>query len=488
MTRRKSRPLLPYEILPSPGDRESPTSSSPSDEAVREGIQQQFSSSQSSIQDSQILEDSLQDQMKEEKILAAPNSLALEHNGLLSLSKASPPVTFDQAKAAASTESKAIDTPGFGLLIPPPTPLKTVVHPRVQLTSVRTAAGLVDLTNQPNNTCSTQQALENITYSSNSVSFACLTQSMKRTSSLARLSMSLDGKAQVVTGDFDSPSPPRPQQWLSHCKHPRPVTLQRSKSAIGTSSLPSEGLGEYTLPWPRRTTVGRSRDARTWEFYCDSDARNALSLQAEQEKKGSAIGAIGLIRSRSNKAMIPSMEKHNANPAKQDSVKRKQTVGLNGQKPKLARTTSSVARLQTINNNTRTQVPRSKIYDLKASSKSELLHDPSGDSDKENWEPGRQVSNVRRPRAPKAESFRRILQENSHMPSHSTSLDAVLNREDRTPRRQHCSSEDRSRQEKEDPEVDEEVAAFMGERSVSGKEEDLDCVQNLLSLSQGAWR
>ena len=42
---------------------------------------------------------------------------------------------------------------------------------------------------------------------------------------------------------------------------------------------------------------GRSRGARTWEFYCDSGARNASTEQAEREESGSATAAIEMIRS-----------------------------------------------------------------------------------------------------------------------------------------------------------------------------------------------
>ena len=45
--------------------------------------------------------------------------------------------------------------------------------------------------------------------------------------------------------------------------------------------------------------------------------------------------------------------------------------------------------------------------------------------------------------------------------------------------------------ENNDPEADPELAAFMrsGRKSNSiSEEEELDCIQNLLSLSQGNWR
>lgn len=314
-----------------------------------------------------------------------------------------------------------------------------------------------------------------------------LSHPLKRTSSLIRLSMSLDGKAQVTTDDGGSPSPPRSQP-LPVVISQRPSGLQRSKSAVVQGNPFSPCLDVMPLQVPRRTMTGRSRDARTWEFYCDSDARNALTEQAEQEQSGSAIGAIGLLRSRSHKALSANPNKRNAQASSHEAMKRmKPSVEKSG-KPKLARTASSVGRLQSGNAHVQ-KVGSVLEKGWKPSSQPAPVRASSGDSDKENWEPGTQTSNLRRARAPNTSSQvrRAILKDSAHIPSHCTSLDVLLNQENITPRRQTLKTGGSERSDRE-AEVDEEVAAFMGSSTLPREEEDLNCVQNLLSLSQGAWR
>ena len=309
---------------------------------------------------------------------------------------------------------------------------------------------------------------------------------LRRTSSLLRLSMSFDGKAEVTTGSGNSPSLPRSQFFTSSIDAPsRPVVLQRSKSAVATVDQSSQDGHSFLPLLPRRTMTGRSRDARTWEFYCDSDARNALTAQAEQEQSGSAVGAIGLIRSRSQKSMTPNPNKRNAKVPKPESLKRLKPTSQLVQKPKLARAISSVARLQTVNGNTQIQALKRKDRDVKSSSQTVGYDD--GDSDKENWAPGTQISNVRRMPRPQT-SRRPVLGENAHMPSHSSSLDALMNRENITPRRLCSKKGESNGQVKAGSEVDDEVAGFMSGAKTAREDDDFDCVQNLLSLSQAAWQ
>ena len=229
--------------------------------------------------------------------------------------------------------------------------------------------------------------------------------------------------------------------------------------------------------------TGRSRDARTWEFYCDNDVRDALTEQAEREQSGSAVSAIGLIRSRSNTALASNSNKRNTNVPKPDKSKRSKADETKSQKRKLDRTTSSVARLQTTGGSK--QAFQTAPKKPKSGSQSDLLVDP-GDSDKENWEPGTQTR-VQRRRRPANNTAKRIgnvqsvLKESLHIPSQSTSLDAFLNH-----------SSDLS------PSIDKENAAGQKELEevtdlasggeISREPDDLDCVQNLLSLRQGAWQ
>lgn len=307
-------------------------------------------------------------------------------------------------------------------------------------------------------------------------------QSVERKSSQVRLSLSLDGKAEVTTRTGMTPSPPKSQPVPLSNSTPRVnLGLQRSFSAVEPLKRPVGGA--FQMPYSRRPMAGRSRDARTWEFYCDSDARNALTEQAEREEKGSATAAIGLIRSRSqnNKVMTPNANKRNAHTQKPESTKRLKGDGIKSGKPKLVRATSSFARLQTINGNCMKQRP-AKVggKDPKSSSQPAIYQACEGDSDKENWEPGTQMSNPRRRGPAGLQRVNRILEESLHVPSQSSSLDALMSRQ---------SSAKSSRNEKwnSSSEGDEEVAAFMGE-DAPREEEELDCVQNLLSLSQAAWQ
>lgn len=312
---------------------------------------------------------------------------------------------------------------------------------------------------------------------------------LKRTSSSVRLSMSLDGKAQVVV-DKNTPSPPRvPLASKASGRHFMP--LQRSMSAVDIHNHLDQDIDNRTPLLSRRSTLGRSRDARTWEFYCDSDARNALTVQAEQEQKGSAQGHLRLIRSESVKSNVPPrpLSSHNTHQ-KQDPAKRKPHAGIHAQRPKIARTASSVARLQTVDQNIPKDKSRPSGKPSKSASQQIFFRDPSGDSDKENCEPGTQASNIRRRREPQrtnAGARRGVLQENSRLPSLSSSLGVLLDREN-VPSRQRSTKRKEDCEDKENVELDAEVSAFMSEATMAREEVDLDCVQNLLSLSQAAWR
>lgn len=320
-------------------------------------------------------------------------------------------------------------------------------------------------------------------------------QILKCTSSHVRLSMSLDGKAEVTTRTGNTPSPPRsqPVPTITNAVPRSNAGLQRSYSAFesGNKSVSNLTASDVNaVPYVRRSMTGRSRDSRSWEFYCDSDARNALTEQAEREESGSATAVIGLIRSRSNnsKVMTPNPNKRNAHSQKSDSSKRLKADAHGTGKPKLARAISSVARLQTASSNGQTQ-KATKVAEkkLKGSSQSTTWQEYDGDSDKENWEPGTQSSNPRGRRPRQSHQAARVLEESFSVPSQSSSLDAMMVRGCTKPR--HSATKSSSSNEKENigPEADDEIAAFMGE-SGPREVEDLDCVQNLLSLSQAAWQ
>ena len=292
---------------------------------------------------------------------------------------------------------------------------------------------------------------------------------------MIRLSTTFDGRARVTTGS-ESPSPPK-------IRAPRPITnLQRSQSAVEARRKPDEDSQCPSFRSPKRLMNGRSRDARTWEFYCDNDSRGALTEQAELEQSGSAAGAIGLIRSRSNKILASNPNRRNVNSSKSESMKDTKGEEPKTHKRKLDRTISSVARLQTVNGGKRVVNNKPVPKKPKAGSQTELLEDP-GDSDKENWEPGTQTRIHRRRPANALNATQKshsVLRESRHIPSQPSNDDPFLDTENA----HHQDAQENIPRGQED----EEVASFMGGNDLPREADDLDAVQNLLSLSQGAWK
>ncbi|OAG37521.1 hypothetical protein AYO21_08253 [Fonsecaea monophora] len=269
---------------------------------------------------------------------------------------------------------------------------------------------------------------------------------LRRASSFVRLAMTVDGAVKIRTNNEPTPSPEKPRTAM-------PTTHSRPKAALVRSKSAANGVevfldnAPHSGPKSIGAGFGRSRDARTWEFYCDSKTNDALSTQAEAESAGSAVSAINLIRSNSFKprlqALSPSLSKTNARRA-----------GANEGRPKLSRAQSSLGRLQGL---------ASSIDP--SSGKSKALHghirSPSGDSDKENWAPGTRMSEHPLRRTQTSTCHRPVLQENEDM----TFPDLTSSRK---------RSEERPR-----------IAESPTKEGAKG--EELDCIHGLLSLSQGAW-
>ncbi|KAL8653469.1 MAG: hypothetical protein Q9210_002075 [Variospora velana] len=318
-----------------------------------------------------------------------------------------------------------------------------------------------------------------------------LAANLKRTLSQPRLSTSLHGSVRVATGTSPLPSPPRPQS----------SALQRSHSSVVSRTFAPAG---------HVALFGRSRDSRTWEFYCDRESREELTQAAELETTGSATAAIALMRSsskesKSMRANPAVLNKRNAGPNKRDSSKRPKTdQTFKAAKPKLSRATSSLARLQsstnTASNLTKQKSALSRTELAAATADDEALlkkksfidiYDEGNESDKENWLPGTQLPATPRRRhrdARRGGGSAGVLREASSIPSlSSTSLRSGIN----TGNAGHPANS----KHHEDFENDDEVIRFMGGRGSgsvvvgeSGDEEDLAGVHGLLSLSQGAWR
>ena len=488
MTRRKSRPLLLHESISDQYLDHGYSNIAPSSSlTTAESIQQRSSSSQSSIASSQTTANGLPDtcEVTKEVNEKVESTVAVQEKPLISESTSKTKIAQENGERAAKPIEGSCSPNGnigkaqdhsAALIRSLSQTLPTKRRPGY-LANRRNASFMI------HDDASAAQS-SGISLSQNPEGPS---QGLKRTPSLVRLSLSLDGKAEVTTRTGDTPSPPRSQPTPSDSAMPRSRnSIQRSYSAIESNKQPEPE--SVTVPFPRRPMTGRSRDSRTWEFYCDSDARNALTEQAEREESGSATAAISLIRScsRNKKVMASNPNKRNAHTQKPEVTKRLKAESQKSSKPKLARAVSSIARLQTSNEN----VQRSKndaISHKKSNSGSytDLFRDGDGDSDKENWEPGTQTSNVRRRKPANLQQVSRILEESLRVPSQSTSLDALMHRSHVTA--SSSSRKSSSSEEKENSGPESEIAAFMGE-SVPREVEDLDCVQNLLSLSQASWR
>lgn len=271
-------------------------------------------------------------------------------------------------------------------------------------------------------------------------------KSLRRTSSFMRLAVSADGSVKVRVNDETTPSPPkeRPPPPLAHVNDRRSTTLTRAQSDVSTTFSFRDVGGAM------KGAIGRSRDARTWEFYCDKSARSSLAARAEEAANGSAVGALGLMRSASQKrpkTLAPNRSKQN-HP--QHSGGRSRT------KPNLTRTYSSMARLQGSDG------PSEQDHSKQPKGVHERRSSGS-DSDKENWMPGTRNATQHLRTGLPASQRGAPLQE--HPATDMT--------RDRLPIPLPSAGDQENR-----------PAAIGGKSKV----DDLDCVQGLLSLSQGAWR
>ncbi|MCJ1348981.1 hypothetical protein MMC31_007214 [Peltigera leucophlebia] len=469
MTRRKTLPPLPVEVMSTfPSSQESNVSnlSFNSGLSIDDSSQQSVTSTQTSIHHSQTPPEHLQSDLKtdglEEVVVNAANLIGPNKTGLERAA-----TTLDSNE---SSQGAIRDIPDSGLAS---CGLSRATRSKKP---IDTSPSIVYVTHGPGSAIDHLSGISAVTQDRAEVNAKedqghCVVSIghpslPRRTSSLIRLSTSVDGKAEVV-------SDKEPASLLTDLNlKPRPRgSLQRSQSAVEPNDL---SLGSR-----RGSITGRSRDARTWEFYCDSDARNALTEHAQREQSGSAVGPIGLIRSRNNKAVGKNTSKRNANPSQREPTKRQKPHDPLAEKPKLARSMSSVARLQSVKN--------IQKQDMKGKDKvpAAVLYEDGSDSDKENWEPGTQTSRERRPRRlVNPQIRRRLLEESRNHPSLSSSLGTLMNRESVNPR--HSRPNTSSSHKANTPKIEAEVAEVMCEQPAE-MPEDLDCVQNLLSLSQAAW-
>lgn len=293
------------------------------------------------------------------------------------------------------------------------------------------------------------------------------THTLRKVSSFIRLSMNSEGGAEVVAKNTSSPSPPR-APMLSE------VAYTSTEGAPASLKLPSAATTlapTSTGPPIQRAPSGRSRDSRSWEFWCDRDCRSELEEKAEKDASGSAADAIQLLRSASGRNILGAV------PAKRNSAvgntHASKRLRRDGRGP-LQRSSTSNGRLQGKQNGAFDPAVK-EVPKLEASQSALSVHIPGNDSDKENWSPGSDQQGDGLSVSADGEAMYTA----SHGGRQSNLPEPFHKRRVTT----HKGSID--------PESDTEIAAFMRTGRESDRvsdHEELDCVQGLLSLSQGNWR
>lgn len=308
-----------------------------------------------------------------------------------------------------------------------------------------------------------------------------------------RLSLSFDGEAMVRKEDEMTPSPPKGRNAL------RIAMSSDGKAVIRSENEPSPSKNRAAMFSVRRTKLsglrrsssaifpatpravttekdrnfGRSRDPRNWESFFDTDARSALSTPTSSQTAPNASPS--LFQSRSNRTLSRSISGRQSFVSVHADASRTPISQAMGEKRrKLSRTVSSLGRLETERNRSTNQSSKLSKSLTSKSGKRDLEID-TGDSDKENWIPGTRATPVRRRTASHAP--RPALREANR----NRGLGIISNGKRNRP---FASGT----QGKAPAELSADVSAFMTGGPGGSQEDDLDCVQGLLSLSQGAWR
>lgn len=291
-----------------------------------------------------------------------------------------------------------------------------------------------------------------------------MTPSPPKSRNALRIAMSSDGKA-VIRAE-NEPSPSKNRVAMFSVRRTKMSGLRRSSSAIFPAT-PRAGMTE------KDRVFGRSRDPRNWESFFDTDARSALSTPTSSQTAPNP--SPGLFQSRSQRSLSRTMSaRQNLTSVHADSMRTPISQSMGDKRRKLSRTVSSLGRLETERNKSSNLPSKLSKSMTSKSNKPDLELDP-GDSDKENWVPGTRSSQIRR-------------RTTSHAPR-SVLRDANTNR-----RISAVGNGKRNRpypagtQGKAPTDLSADVSAFMSSGTGGSQEDDLDCVQGLLSLSQGAWR
>jgi hypothetical protein len=279
----------------------------------------------------------------------------------------------------------------------------------------------------------------------------------RTSSSYLRLSLTDDGQAKIVDRGVSSPKKP-----LRDIAPSRPNKgLRRSLSVAG---LDDEHAVQPSAARKVPRVTGRSRDSRTWEFWCDSDARNSLIERAEQENSGSAAEAIGMIRAKTNLVLKTNTTKMNSPITGHTAI----AGPTKKARPPLKKSLTHAGIVSS-------EHKKSTAKKIDDADDFEHLNE---ESDKENYDPDA------RPTTKSAQFIRtpsKVLGENDLVKSQSNSQGVLMARE------RQAKGKTRSKVH-----VDLEISAFMSSTQPNStasppREEDLDCIQGLLSLSQGNW-
>lgn len=282
---------------------------------------------------------------------------------------------------------------------------------------------------------------------------------MNRSTSLqVRLSLSLEGKAELISTDLSPPRSTVSKTSLGTSVKPRRQRgFRRSQSALPFGPIQKSASNAPFVP---RMPSGRSRDSRTWEFCCDPDARDELTKQAENESSGSAVAAINLLRSTNTSTLKTNVGKRNYRAQKPETNR-------HGKRPKLGRSSSSFAVMQ---------------------STGKTLAKSPGDSDKENWMPLEVSGNPRRHPLPATRlqkgTVRRILEE----PRTASKRGSDMSLQTKPGGMPTAAEVEILEDNGSNVEVNQEVEKLLKGEVSPSKKGDLDCIQGLLSLSQGNWR
>ncbi|KAL4778204.1 hypothetical protein BJX76DRAFT_153071 [Aspergillus varians] len=294
-----------------------------------------------------------------------------------------------------------------------------------------------------------------------------------------RISMSADGKAVIRANGEPSPSKNRISMFSA--RKPRLTGLRRSNSAVV--------LGTPRSSLENERSFGRSRDPRNWESFFDTDARSALSTPFSTQSTPNPVSSL---RPNGHRSLTRSLSARNTSlltptsaPTSTHTYENQSTPitqAMREKRRKLSRTVSSLGRLES-GRKALGDKPLPTLKNSKTPEDGDLDLD-GGDSDKENWVPGTRVSHSRRRTV--SHSQRPILRDSNGRDGrpHNKAQSAGRSRLPQSSSHRKTSGGN----PKSLSGLGTDVSSYIAGGNTASQEEDLDCIQGLLSLSQGAWR